>query len=146
MRVFIHLWMAQLRQFVQRARGTLADYFIRADANGIPPCEVRRTSRNGAARERPIRQRRDTDPLCHRLGGSPFGGRIRYGDFTHETWFTAYSVRQLAAEPGAIGGHIVTQNITFAALWPPSPDLPLPGGLASPVGQAPGDRMSAAGR
>ena len=31
---------------------------------------------------------------------SPFGGHIRYGDFTHETWFTAQSVRQLAAATG----------------------------------------------
>lgn len=31
---------------------------------------------------------------------SPFGGNIRYGDFTHETWFTARSVRQLAAASG----------------------------------------------
>ena len=31
---------------------------------------------------------------------SPFGGHIRYGDFTHETWFTARSVRQLAAATG----------------------------------------------
>ena len=31
---------------------------------------------------------------------SPFGGHIRYGDFTHETWFTARSVRQLAAAAG----------------------------------------------
>jgi SAM-dependent methyltransferase len=87
---------------------------------------------------------------------SPFGGNIRYGDFTHETWFTALSVRQLAAaagfgevrligcpppvhglasaarmaawkpvsglfklvlaaETGALRGHIVTQNLTFAA-------------------------------
>jgi hypothetical protein len=52
----------------------------------------------------------------------------------------------LAAKTGAIGGHIVTQNLTFAALRPPSPNLPLPGGLASPAGQAPGDRMSADGR
>jgi 2-polyprenyl-3-methyl-5-hydroxy-6-metoxy-1,4-benzoquinol methylase len=28
---------------------------------------------------------------------SPFGGHIRYGDFTHESWFTERSVRQLAA-------------------------------------------------
>jgi SAM-dependent methyltransferase len=28
---------------------------------------------------------------------SPFGGHIRYGDFTHETWYTSRSVRQLAA-------------------------------------------------
>jgi 2-polyprenyl-3-methyl-5-hydroxy-6-metoxy-1,4-benzoquinol methylase len=87
---------------------------------------------------------------------SPFGGHIRYGDFTHETWFTARSVNQLAAaagfgqvavtgcpppahgaasavratlwkpvsgllklvlavETGAVRGHIVTQNLTFAA-------------------------------
>ncbi|MGH3401396.1 MAG: class I SAM-dependent DNA methyltransferase [Streptosporangiaceae bacterium] len=87
---------------------------------------------------------------------SPFGGHIRYGDFTHETWFTASSVRQLAlatgfssvtvvacppvahglpsaaraviwkavsglcktalaAETGSLRGHIVTQNLTFAA-------------------------------
>jgi SAM-dependent methyltransferase len=87
---------------------------------------------------------------------SPFGGHIRYGDFTHETWFTARSIRQLAAaagfasvqvtgcpppahgvvsavravawkpvsglfkmmlaaETGAVRGHIVTQNLTFAA-------------------------------
>jgi SAM-dependent methyltransferase len=31
---------------------------------------------------------------------SPFGGHIRYGDFTHESWFTAASVRQLAATAG----------------------------------------------
>ena len=87
---------------------------------------------------------------------SPFGGHVRYGDFTHETWFTARSVRQLAlaagldtvavigcpppvhgaasalraaawkpvsglfklmlaTETGAVRGHIVTQNLTFAA-------------------------------
>jgi 2-polyprenyl-3-methyl-5-hydroxy-6-metoxy-1,4-benzoquinol methylase len=87
---------------------------------------------------------------------SPFGGHIRYGDFTHESWFTARSVRQLAAaagfgrvtvlpcppvahgllsaarvavwkpisglyklalaaETGALRGHIVTQNLTLAA-------------------------------
>ena len=90
---------------------------------------------------------------------SPFGGHIRYGDFTHETWFTTRSVRQLAAaaglvhvkvagcppplhgamsglrvaiwkpvsglfkltlaaETGIIRGHIVTQNLTFAATRP----------------------------
>jgi SAM-dependent methyltransferase len=90
---------------------------------------------------------------------SPFGGHIRYGDFTHETWYTARSVRQLAAaagfgpvevigcpppahgaastvratlwkpvsgllklvlavETGAVRGHIVTQNLTFAASRP----------------------------
>jgi 2-polyprenyl-3-methyl-5-hydroxy-6-metoxy-1,4-benzoquinol methylase len=90
---------------------------------------------------------------------SPFGGHIRYGDFTHETWYTARSVRQLAAaaglapvqvigcpppvhgaasairatlwkpvsgvlktvlavETGAVRGHIVTQNLTFAAMRP----------------------------
>jgi 2-polyprenyl-3-methyl-5-hydroxy-6-metoxy-1,4-benzoquinol methylase len=88
--------------------------------------------------------------------GSPFGGHIRYGDFTHESSYTARSVRQLAAaagfrlvtvmpcppiahglvsaaraalwkpistfyrialaaETGALGGHIVTQNMTFVA-------------------------------
>ena len=31
---------------------------------------------------------------------SPFGGHIRYGDFTHESWYTARSVRQLAAAAG----------------------------------------------
>ena len=31
---------------------------------------------------------------------SPFGLHIRYGDFTHESWFTARSIRQLAAEAG----------------------------------------------
>jgi predicted TPR repeat methyltransferase len=87
---------------------------------------------------------------------SPFGGNIRYGDFTHESWFTARSVRQLAtaagfasvevapcspiahgvvsgarvvawkavsglckvalaAETGALRGHVVTQNLTFVA-------------------------------
>jgi 2-polyprenyl-3-methyl-5-hydroxy-6-metoxy-1,4-benzoquinol methylase len=89
-------------------------------------------------------------------GVSPFGGHIQYGDFTHESWFTAGSVRQLAAaagfsrvcvmpsppvahglasairlvtwkavsglckvalaaETGVLSGHIVTQNLTFAA-------------------------------
>jgi hypothetical protein len=58
------------------------------------------------------------------------------------------SGRFVARVPAVIpfGGHIVTQNLTFAALRPPSPNLPLPGGLASPAGQAPGDRMSAGGR
>ena len=87
---------------------------------------------------------------------SPLGGHIRYGDFTHETWFTARSVHQLAVacgfghvtvlpcppvahglvsafrasvwklasgvwktflatETGVLRGHIVTQNLTFAA-------------------------------
>lgn len=90
---------------------------------------------------------------------SPFGGHIRYGDFTHESWYTARSVRQLAAaaglgpvrvagcpppahgaasairatlwkpvsgllklalaiETGSVRGHIVTQNLTFAAARP----------------------------
>jgi 2-polyprenyl-3-methyl-5-hydroxy-6-metoxy-1,4-benzoquinol methylase len=90
---------------------------------------------------------------------SPFGGRIRYSDFTHESWFTAQSIRQLAAvagfstvhvagcpppvhgpgsavragiwkpisglfklalaaETGVVRGHIVTQNLTFAATKP----------------------------
>jgi 2-polyprenyl-3-methyl-5-hydroxy-6-metoxy-1,4-benzoquinol methylase len=96
---------------------------------------------------------------------SPFGGHTRYGDFTHETWFTARSVRQLAAaaglgpvqvigcpppvhgaasairatlwkpvsglfklalavETGAVRGHIVTQNLTFAAARPTASGQP----------------------
>ena len=88
--------------------------------------------------------------------GSPFGGHIQHGDFTHESSYTARSVRQLAAaagfgsvtvlpcppvahglvsagrvalwkpisafyrialaaETGVLGGHIVTQNLTFVA-------------------------------
>ena len=87
---------------------------------------------------------------------SPFGGRIQHGDFTHESWYTERSVRQLAAaaafrsvtvlpcppvahglisgarlivwasvsaflkvalaaETGSLRGHIITQNLTFAA-------------------------------
>lgn len=87
---------------------------------------------------------------------SPFGGHIRYGDFTHESSYTARSVRQLGAaagfesvtvlacppvahglvsaarlalwmpisafyrialatETGVLRGHVVTQNLTFAA-------------------------------
>lgn len=98
---------------------------------------------------------------------SPFGGHVRYGDFTHETWYTARSVRQLAAatglgiaavigcpppahgvvsavratlwkpvsgllklalavETGAIRGHVVTQNLTFAALKQPGSSQPVP--------------------
>ena len=33
---------------------------------------------------------------------SPFGGMIRHGDFSHESWYTARSVRQLAAAAGFI--------------------------------------------
>jgi 2-polyprenyl-3-methyl-5-hydroxy-6-metoxy-1,4-benzoquinol methylase len=96
---------------------------------------------------------------------NPFGGNIRYGDFTHESWYTAGSVRQLAAatgfssvtvlpcpplahgvmssirvaiwtivstlfklvlaaEAGTLRGHIVTQNLIFAArkggIYPPN--------------------------
>jgi 2-polyprenyl-3-methyl-5-hydroxy-6-metoxy-1,4-benzoquinol methylase len=87
---------------------------------------------------------------------SPLAGHIRYGDFTHESSYTARSVKQLAAaagflsvavypcapvvhglmsaaraavwkpvsatvkialaaETGSFRGHIVTQNLTFAA-------------------------------
>lgn len=87
---------------------------------------------------------------------SPLGGHTRYGDVTHESWYTARSVRQLAAaagfgrvevrpcppavhglasaaraaawtpfsalckialaaETGVVRGHVVTQNLTFAA-------------------------------
>lgn len=31
---------------------------------------------------------------------SPFGGHFRHGDFTHESWFTSRSVRQLAKAAG----------------------------------------------
>jgi predicted TPR repeat methyltransferase len=31
---------------------------------------------------------------------SPFGGHIRYGDFTHESWYTERSIRQLSAAAG----------------------------------------------
>ena len=89
-------------------------------------------------------------------GVSPFGGHIQYGDFTHESVFTARAIKQiaaaagyvsvnaiacppaahgalsaaraavwksvsacyrlaLAAETGTFRGHIVTQNLTFAA-------------------------------
>ncbi|MGK5112626.1 MULTISPECIES: class I SAM-dependent DNA methyltransferase [unclassified Geodermatophilus] len=34
---------------------------------------------------------------------SPFGGNYRHGDFTHESWFTARSVRQLMAVAGFAG-------------------------------------------
>ncbi len=44
----------------------------------------------------------------------PFGGHIRYGDFTHESWYTARKIA-LAAETGAPRGHIITQNPIFAA-------------------------------
>lgn len=87
---------------------------------------------------------------------SPLGGHVRYGDFTHESSYTARSIRQLAAaagfgfvgvrpcppvahglmstvrvavwkpvsalckialaaETGALRGHIVTQNLIFVA-------------------------------
>jgi len=87
---------------------------------------------------------------------SPLGGYTRHGDFTHESWFSEHSIRQLAmaagfgvvqcypcsplgiglagrlrvlawrpvsaalkfalaAETGVRRGHIVTQNLTFAA-------------------------------
>jgi SAM-dependent methyltransferase len=87
---------------------------------------------------------------------SPLSGYIRHGDFTHETWYTARSIRQLAAaagfrsvtvrpcpppahglasaaraaawkpfsamfkialaaETGVLRGHVVTQNLVFAA-------------------------------
>jgi 2-polyprenyl-3-methyl-5-hydroxy-6-metoxy-1,4-benzoquinol methylase len=102
---------------------------------------------------------------------SPFGGHIRHGDFTHETWYTARSVRQLAAaaglatvrvtgcpppvhgaasairavlwktvsglcklalaaETGAVRGHIVTQNLTFAAVRADGPGVPAAEGTA----------------
>jgi 2-polyprenyl-3-methyl-5-hydroxy-6-metoxy-1,4-benzoquinol methylase len=112
---------------------------------------------------------------------SPFGGHIRYGDFTHETWFTARSVRQLAAaaglvtiratgcpppvhgaasavriaiwktasglfklvlaaETGTPRGHIVTQNLTFAAA---KPTTAKPDGNGPSVPADPGQRSAA---
>jgi 2-polyprenyl-3-methyl-5-hydroxy-6-metoxy-1,4-benzoquinol methylase len=58
---------------------------------------------------------------------SPFGGHIRYGDFTHETWYTARSVRQLAAAAGlelvkVVGCPPPTHGAVSAvraALWKP---------------------------
>src|ERR1700722_1806739 len=58
---------------------------------------------------------------------SPFGGHIRYGDFTHETWFTVRSVRQLAAAAGlahlrAVGCPPAARGAASAAraaLWLP---------------------------
>jgi 2-polyprenyl-3-methyl-5-hydroxy-6-metoxy-1,4-benzoquinol methylase len=56
---------------------------------------------------------------------SPFGGHIRYGDFTHETWFTASSIRQLASATG-FGGVTVApcppvahglRSAARAAVW-----------------------------
>jgi len=32
--------------------------------------------------------------------GSPFGGLIRFGDLTHESWFTVRSLRQLTLATG----------------------------------------------
>jgi SAM-dependent methyltransferase len=49
---------------------------------------------------------------------SPFGGHIRYGDFTHETWYTERSVRQLSAAAG------------FVSAWA-SPCPPIAHGLMS---------------
>jgi predicted TPR repeat methyltransferase len=49
---------------------------------------------------------------------SPFGGHIRYGDFTHESSFTSGSVRQLSAASG-FGSVTVT------------PCSPMPHGLVS---------------
>jgi 2-polyprenyl-3-methyl-5-hydroxy-6-metoxy-1,4-benzoquinol methylase len=49
---------------------------------------------------------------------SPFGGLIRYGDFTHETWYTERSVRQLSAAAG------------FASVWA-NPCAPIAHGLMS---------------
>jgi len=58
---------------------------------------------------------------------SPFGGHIRYGDFTHETWFTAGSVHQLAAAAGLGSVEVVDcrpaahgmASAARAALWKP---------------------------
>jgi 2-polyprenyl-3-methyl-5-hydroxy-6-metoxy-1,4-benzoquinol methylase len=58
---------------------------------------------------------------------SPFGGHIRYGDFTHETWFTAGSVRQLAAAAGFGTVEVIdcrpaahgVASAARAALWKP---------------------------
>ena len=58
---------------------------------------------------------------------SPFGGHIRYGDFTHETWFTAGSVHQLAAAAGLGSVEVVDcrpaahgmASAARATLWKP---------------------------
>jgi len=51
-------------------------------------------------------------------GASPFGGRIRYGDFTHELAFTQESLRQVARVCG------------FSQVWCYE-DQPVPHGLKS---------------
>jgi SAM-dependent methyltransferase len=53
---------------------------------------------------------------------SPFGGHIRYGDFTHESWYTARSVRQLAAAAGlgtvtVLPSPPVVHGLCSAARW-----------------------------
>lgn len=58
---------------------------------------------------------------------SPFGGAIQYGDFTHETFFTARSVRQLAAAAGFVSVFVLpcgpvahgALSTVRAALWAP---------------------------
>jgi SAM-dependent methyltransferase len=56
---------------------------------------------------------------------SPLGGYVRYGDFTHESWFTELSVLQLAAAAG-FGGVLVracppvahgAKSAARAAVW-----------------------------
>lgn len=58
---------------------------------------------------------------------SPFGGHYQYGDFTHESWFTARSVRQLAAAAGFASLRVLPcppvahgpVSAARAALWRP---------------------------
>jgi 2-polyprenyl-3-methyl-5-hydroxy-6-metoxy-1,4-benzoquinol methylase len=62
---------------------------------------------------------------------SPLGGHVRYGDFTHESSFTARSVRQLSAAAGF--GHVGIQ-----------PCLPVAHGLKSAARAAAWKPVSAA--
>jgi 2-polyprenyl-3-methyl-5-hydroxy-6-metoxy-1,4-benzoquinol methylase len=62
---------------------------------------------------------------------SPFGGHIRYGDFTHESWFTAGSIRQLAAAAGLTVGALLAcpppvhglGSALRAGVWKPASGL-----------------------
>lgn len=61
----------------------------------------------------------------------PFGGHVRYGDFTHETWFTAQSIRQLAMAAGLSPVTVIAcppsahgiASAVRAAIWKPASGL-----------------------